>query len=167
MILNLEYTIMIISVLAGMMLLIFAVDWRYFRDWVVVFLFQCTLALTWGAAVENRKLLIYPTRLLPNYFETSIPFELWVFPILCVLYNQITRARGIGAIIWYALLFSAGITAIEYPLELYTNLITYIHWNWFTSFYTLVMSLLASRAFIAFYRWGCNYFSQGYDKKGR
>lgn len=159
MIFSLEYIIMIIAALATALLLLFAVDWRYFRDWVVIFFFHGTLGMTWGAAVENLKIVSYPIRLLPEYFETSILFELWVFPVLCILYNQITRTRGLGAIIGYAVLFSAGITAIEYPLELYTDLIHYIQWSWFTSFYTLIIAFLASRIFIAFYHWGCDYFS--------
>ncbi|WWV71819.1 hypothetical protein SOV_31600 [Sporomusa ovata DSM 2662] len=160
MIINLEYFIMVIAALITLVLLLFMVDWRYFRDWIVVFFFKCTLDFIWGGAVENLKLLEYPVRLLPKYFETSLLFEVWVFPVLCILYNQTTRTRGLVGIIWYALLFSALITAIEYPLELYTNLIKYKSWSWFTTLYTLTLTFLASRAFIGFYRWGCDYFSQ-------
>ncbi|WP_093797808.1 CBO0543 family protein [Sporomusa acidovorans] len=156
---DLEQLLMLTAAIITLLLLIFAVDWRYFRDWVVVFFFKCTLDFIWGSAVENLKLLEYPVRLLPKYFETSLLFEVWVFPVLCILYNQTTRTQGLGNIIWNALLFSAFITAIEYPLELYTDLIKYKSWSWFTTYYTLTLTFLASRAFIAFYRWGCTYFS--------
>ncbi|MDF2571536.1 MAG: hypothetical protein K0R55_3140 [Sporomusa sp.] len=159
--LYLDQIIMLIAATITLLLVIYVIDWRYFRDWVVVFFFKCTLDFTWGGAVENLKLLEYPVRLLPQYFETSLLFEVWVFPVLCILYNQTTRTRSLGAILWYALLFSAGITAIEYPLELYTNLIKYKSWTWFTTFYTLTLTFLASRTFIAFYRWGCDYFNKG------
>ncbi len=145
-----------------LMLLVFAVDWRFFRDWVVVFFFKCTLGLVWGSVVVERELLGYPVRLFPQYFDTSILFEIWVFPVLCILYNQVTRTRGLPAIIGYALLFSAGIVAVEYPLEKYTALIRYKDWTAFTSFYTLTVTFLLSRAFIAFYRWGCTHFSGGW-----
>ena len=153
-----ELVITISSFLIGLLILLFIIDWRYFRDWVVVFLFKCNLDFIWGSPVENLDLLEYPVRLLPQYYETSILFELWVFPILCILYNQVTKDKGIGAIIYYAVIFSAGITAIEYPLELYTNLIHYKEWTWFTTFYTLIITFLMSRTFIAFFRWGCTYF---------
>lgn len=156
---TIETIITILAAFITLLLLIFVVDWRYFRDWVVVFLFKCLLDFIWGSPVVNLKLLDYPVRLLPHYYNTSILFELWVFPTLCVLYNQVTRNRGIRPILYYAVLFSAVITAIEYPLELYTNLIEYLHWSWFTSFYTLTITFLCSRGFIAFYRWGCVYFS--------
>lgn len=143
------------AAVTALLLLIFAVDWHYFRDWVVVFLFKTTLDFLWGSPVVKMRLLEYPDRLLPMYFDTSILFECWVFPILCVLYNQITKDKGLWPIIYYALLFSAGMTAIEYPLERYTNLIKYIDWNWYTTFCTLTITYLTSRTFIAFFRWGC------------
>ena len=155
-----EQIIMILSAVITLLLLIFAIDWRYFRDWVVLFLFKSNLDFIWGSPVVSLNLLEYPIRLLPKYYETNILFECWVFPVLCILYNQVTREKGLWPILYYALLFSAGITAIEYPLELYTNLIKYINWNLITTFYTLTIAFLASRTFIAFFRWGCNYFSQ-------
>lgn len=153
-----EQIIMVVAATITLLLLIFAVDWRHFRDWVVLFLFKCTFDLILGSAVVERDLVDYPVRLLPHLFDTSIIFELWVFPVLCILYNQVTRTRGLVAIIGYALLFSAGIVAVEYPLERYTRLIRYIDWTAFTSFYTIAITFLVSRAFMAFYRWGCTHF---------
>lgn len=156
--LGLEEIIMIIAAVITLLLFIFAINWRYFNEWIVVFIFKGLLDLIWGSPVVEWKLIQYPIRLLPEYYDTSILFELWVFPVLCVLYNQVTRERGLWPIIYYALLFSMGITAVEYPLELYTDLIKYIEWSWLTTFFTLTITLLISRSFIAFYRWGCDYF---------
>ena len=154
-----EQIIMILSSVITLLLLILVVDWRYFRDWIVVFLFKCVLDFFWSTSVVTLHRIEYPVRLLPKFFDTSILFELWVFPVLCVLYNQVTRERNIWSIIFYAVLFSAGMTAIEYPIELYTDLIEYIKWSWLTTFGTLIITFLSSRTFIAFYRWGCSYFS--------
>lgn len=139
-------------------LAIFFVDWRYFRDAVVVFLFKSCLDLIVGDIVVHLGLMEYPARLFPKYFDTPIVFELWVFPILCILYNQITRERGLWPIFYYAGLFSAGITIVEYPIEIHTNLIHYKNWSWFINFIALTVTFLASRAFIAFFRWGCRRF---------
>jgi len=158
--LNAELIISIVAASAGLLLLIFVVDWRYFRDWIVVFLYNSLLDSFWGTAVVAASLLEFPFRQFPQLYKMSLLFDYWIFPILCVLYNQITRERGLWPIIYYASLFSAGMTAIEYPLELYTNLIKYINWNWFTTFYTLTITFLSSRAFIAFFRWGCGYFGK-------
>ena len=156
--LGLEGIIMIVAAVISLLLFIFAVDWQYFRDWIVVFLFEGMSDFIWGSPVVEQHLIEYPIRLLPLYYDTSILFELWVFPVLCILYNQVTRKSGLGPIVYYALLFSAGITAIEYPLELYTDLIKYIEWSWLTTFIALTITFLISRSFIAFYRWGCDYF---------
>ncbi len=158
--LNAELIISIVAAFTGLLFLIFTVDWRYFRDWIVVFLYICVLDSLWGSAVVNAHLIEFPFRQFPQLFKMSLLFDYWIFPILCVLYNQITRECGLWPILYYALLFSAGMTAIEYPLELYTNLIKYINWSWFTTFYTLLITFLSSRAFIAFYRWGCSYFGK-------
>lgn len=160
-----EMLISLSSIIIALLLFIFVVDWQYFRDWIVVFLFECTLDFIWGSPVVSLKLLEYPVRFFPKYYETSILFELWVFPILCILYNQVTKNRGLGPILYYAALFSAGITAIEYPLEVYTNLIHYIDWSWVTSFYTLIITFLMSRTFIAVFRYGCDYFGERYSQK--
>ena len=159
---GIENIIMITSAAVFLLLLIFAVDWRYFRDWVVVYLFKAVLDLTLGSAVVEAGLLSYPVRLLPGSFDTSIIFEIWIFPILCILYNQITRTRSLWPIVYYALLFGAGITIMEYSLEIYTDLIKYVSWKWYYSFLSLTVLFLASRLFIAFYRWGCRRFSHNY-----
>ncbi|EGO62206.1 CBO0543 family protein [Acetonema longum] len=153
-----EQIITTISALIALFLLIFTVDWHYFRDWIALFLYQGLLDFIWGSPVVSLKLIEYPVRLLPHYYETSILFELWILPVLCILYNQITRQRGIAAVIGYALAFSAGLTAAEYIIEINTNLIRYIDWSWFTSFYTLTIVFLLSRLFLAFFGWGCQRF---------
>jgi hypothetical protein len=160
-----EMLISVSAFIIALLLFIFVVDWRYFRDWIAVFLFKCTVDFIWGSPVIEMKLLEYPVRFLPEYYETSILFELWVFPILCVLYNQVSMRRGIGPIIYYAALFSAGVTAIEYPIERYTSLINYIDWSWFTTFYTLMITFLMSRTFAAIFRFGCDYFEKGHSRR--
>jgi len=153
-----EDWIMILSGIMDVLLLLFVVDWRYFRDWIVIYLFTCNLSFILGSPIVNFHLIEYPYRLLPDYYQTCIFFELLIFPTLCIFYNQITRNRDIWSILYYAILFSAGMTACEYPLELYTNLIKYINWSWLTTFSTLLATFLLSRTFIAFCRWGCCYF---------
>lgn len=153
-----ENVIMAVSALLTLLLLVFAVDWRYFRDCVVVFLFKSLLDLIAGSIVVEANLIAYPVRLFPQYYDTPLLFELWVFPTLCVLYNQITRNSGLWPIIYYAFLFSAGITLYEYPIEVYTDLLEYIKWSWVTTFISLTITFLVSRIFIAFFRWGCSRF---------
>ena len=41
--LNLDQIIMIISAIITLLLMFYVIDWRYFRDWIVVFFFNCTI----------------------------------------------------------------------------------------------------------------------------
>lgn len=157
-VISVELFISVTAALLGLLLLVFAVDWHYFRDWVVVFLYKSLLDSLWGTAAVTLNLLEYPFRQLPQFYKTSLLFEYWIFPILCLLYNQVTRKLGFRLILVYAILFSAVMTAIEYPLELYTELIKYHKWSWYMTFITLAVTFLSSRIFIAFYSWGCAYF---------
>lgn len=156
---GIEEIITVAAIIMTILLLAFGIDWQYFREWVIIYLFKTSLDGILGNVVVNIHLIEYPVRLLPQYFKTSILFEILVFPVMCILYNQVTKEKDIRFIVFYALLFSAGITMIEYPIERYTTLINYLNWSWFTTFYTLTLTFLASKCFIAFYRWGCSYFS--------
>lgn len=113
---SVEYWISIVAAVITLLLFIFAVDWRYFRDWVVVFLFKALLDITIAAALVKAGFFVYPFRLLTRYYDSSLLFDAWVFPVLCILYNQVTRERGIVPIVYYAVLFSAGMTIMEYVL---------------------------------------------------
>lgn len=155
-----EKIIMHGSAVITLLLLLFAVDWRYFRDWVAVFLFVSAKDLALASMIVESGHIAYPVRYLPNFFDTSLLYEVWVLPTLCVLYNQLVRAGGPVAAIFYALVFSAAITFAEYPLELYTGLLKYTNWHWYWSFFSISGILLASRIFLAFYRWGCDYFGR-------
>ena len=71
---DLEGNIVIIAAVITGLLFVFAVDWRYFRDWIVVFLFVGLLDFIWGSPVVKLNLIKYPVRLLPAVFQTSILF---------------------------------------------------------------------------------------------
>ncbi len=153
-----EWIISVTAIVLTILLLVFAVDWRFFRDWVVVYLFKTKLDLLIGSMVVERGLISYPYRFAGSLFDTSLLFEVFVFPVLCILYNQVTREHGLLPVFYYALLFSAGITAVEYVLEIHTDLIVYLNWSWHYTLASLVVAFLASRAFIAFFRYGCRHF---------
>jgi hypothetical protein len=153
-----ENIIMAASAVVTLMLFVFAVDWRYFRDWVAVFLFKALLALIIGSMVVEAHLLSYPVRLFPQLFDTSLLFELWVLPTLCIVYNQTAKKSRPWPVIYRAILFSAGITLIEYFVELHTDLLVYLNWSWMYTFLSLTVLLLISRVFIAFFRWGCKHY---------
>lgn len=155
-----DMLICLTAAIITLLIAIFAIDWRNFREWVVVFLFQGELDLTLGSLVVESNLLEYPVRIWSKLYDTSVLFEFWVLPVLCILYNQIVDNRIFRIKLYYAVLFSAGITVVEYLLEANTDLINYIIWSWPMTFISVTLAFLVSHAFLIFYRRGCKYFEQ-------
>nr|WP_092072422.1 CBO0543 family protein [Dendrosporobacter quercicolus]NSL48545.1 hypothetical protein [Dendrosporobacter quercicolus DSM 1736]SDM41714.1 hypothetical protein SAMN04488502_104189 [Dendrosporobacter quercicolus] len=156
-----ENIICLIAAFTTLLIAVFAIDWRNFREWIVVFLFQGELNLILGSLVVESNLLEYPVRLWPKLYDTSMLFEFWVLPVLCLVYNQTVDHRKFRTKLCYAVLFSTAVTIIEYLLEANTNLINYITWSWQITFITVSLAFLLSHAFLIFYRRGCQYFSRG------
>ncbi|NPV93162.1 MAG: hypothetical protein HPY50_20570 [Firmicutes bacterium] len=150
--------IVAVTILISLLILAFIVDWRYFNEWVVVYLFKSMLDLLLDNIAVSHHLLGYPQRLLPQYFQSNLLFDFFVFPVVCIWYNQVTREKKLAGIILYAFLFSAVMTAVEFPIERWTELLDYVRWTSFTTFYTLFVAFLVSRGFMAFYRWGSRRF---------
>lgn len=67
---SVEMFISLAAAVITLLLLIFAVDWRYFRDWVVVYLFKSLLDFVVSSPTVELQLLEYPDRLLPNCYDT-------------------------------------------------------------------------------------------------
>lgn len=155
-----ESIISLTAAIVTLLIATIAIDWRNFREWIALFFFQGEINLLLGSLVVESGLLDYPVRILPNLYDTSLLFELWVLPILCILYNQIINKRGLWPMGYYAMLFSAGITIIEFILERDTNLIEYIEWSWISTFITVTLAFWVSRLFVIVYRKAYRSFEQ-------
>lgn len=155
-----ESIISLIAAIITMLVAIISIDWRNFREWIALFFFQGEIDLLLGSLVVESGLLDYPVRIFPDLYDTSLLFEVWVLPILCILYNQIINKRGLWPMGYYAILFSAGITVIEFILEKNTDLIAYIEWSWITTFITVTLAFWLSRLFIIIYRLAYRSFEQ-------
>lgn len=155
-----ESIISLTAAIVTLLLAAIAIDWRNFREWIALFFFQGEIDLLLGSLVVESGLLDYPVRILPDLYDTSLLFELWVLPILCILYNQIINKRSLWSMGYYAMLFSAGITGIEFIIERNTNLIAYIEWSWVTTFITVTLAFWVSRAFVVLYRQAYRSFEQ-------
>lgn len=125
------------------------------KDWVLIFFVKSYLSILVSKFVTAQGRIEYPARFLPQIFPTSILFEVFVFPILCVCYNQTTYRSGIKGIIGQAVLYSAAMTALEFWLEKNTELIIYLRWSWVSTFVWLLCSFVGVRAFMA----GIRYFA--------
>jgi hypothetical protein len=112
------------------------------------FVFLFVQFLTWisGLCVVELRLLEYPYRELSSINRTSLVFEYLVLPLLSVHLNArfpngATRPVKIGL---YAGITSV-LTAVEYLLERYTEVIKYSGWEWYWTFSSVWLVLWLSR----------------------
>ncbi len=82
-------------------------------------------------------------------FDINIMFDLLVFPVLNVLYNQTSYRSGLAGIISQAILYSVPITILEYWFERYTRLIQYENWSWMHTFLFIAKSIACATAAMA------------------
>ncbi|WP_246944853.1 CBO0543 family protein [Bacillus pinisoli] len=117
----------------------------------IIFLFQQFITWVLGLLAVELCLIEYPVRELAEVNRTSFLFEFLTYPIIsiffCLYYPQ-KRSR------WSKFTnISTFCTAIVIPeilFERYTNLISYIKWEWYISWLSIYVTLYGSWVF---YRW--------------
>lgn len=115
---------------------------------VAAFLFKQVITFIIGLIVVELGLLEYPVRLFASINRTSFTFEYYAFPITCAIFNvwyPNNRSTLIQA--GYYVVFSTVLTIGEVIIEKYTDLIKYIHWEWYISWGTICLSFFLSRLF--------------------
>jgi len=122
------------------------------KDWMLIFLFKGYLSSILDKLVVGKGYISYPIKLFKS-FDISFIFDYLLYPIACVYYNQVTKSSNIFGILFKTLFFSVPMGLVEHYFETRTSLIKFKKgWNSFTSFYTLTITFLISRTFIAIIR---------------
>ncbi|MBB6692933.1 hypothetical protein H7B90_16115 [Cohnella xylanilytica] len=121
---------------------------RKIREALVVFLYMQMLTWFFGLLVAQYRLIEYPVREFSYATRSSFSFEFFIYPAICVVFNmRYPQTKGIvRGILWY-LFFPSWMTAIEKLIEDRTRLIDYIHWEWYWTWITLLITFWLSRAF--------------------
>lgn len=109
--------------------------------------------LTWmfGLVVVEWKLLEYPVREFPYATRASFGFEYFIYPSTCVIFilrfpENGSRLKKLG---WY-MFWPTWMTIVEVWLERNTDLVHYIHWSWYWTWITLLITFFIPRLF---YKW--------------
>jgi hypothetical protein len=136
------------------LLLLFAVPRAKTRLVLVAALFHQFLTWPLGLAVVELGLVAYPVRLFPNFGYNSFTYEFMSYPVISAVFvAHYPNSRGPLVQFAYFAAVCTLLTIIEVLLEAYTDLIHYIHWNWFCSWSTLLFTLLVTRTFcVVFFR---------------
>ncbi len=122
------------------------------KDWMLIFLFKGYLSSILDKLVTKKGYISYPVKLF-KLFDISFIFDYLLYPIACVYYNQVTKSSNLLTIFMKSLYFSIPMTLVEHFFETRTSLIKFKKgWSSFTSFYTITITFLISRTFIAIIR---------------
>jgi hypothetical protein len=121
------------------------------REASIAFSFQQFVTWFLGLVVVELDLIEYPVRELADVNGSSFLFEFLVYPVIGIyfcLYYPLKSPNWKKVI--YISSFSTAITIPEIIVENYTNLIRYIHWDWYVT-WTSVYATLYLLWF--FYKW--------------
>ncbi|WP_308635504.1 CBO0543 family protein [Paenibacillus silvisoli] len=144
----LEHAILILIWIITIGLVVFTTRRNQIREAAVVFLFKQVLTWLLGLTVVQFKLIEYPVREFPYATRTSFSFEYFIFPAICIVYNlRFPTNKGPFLKLCWILLFPSWMTALEVLLERYTDLIRFIHWQWYWTWITLLITFYLSRRF--------------------
>ncbi|WP_312094692.1 CBO0543 family protein [Niallia sp.] len=123
------------------------------KEWFLVFFFKGYLSSFVDSVVTSEKWLNFPVRFLPKHFQINVLFDYLLFPITCVVYNQISHHSKLPGIILKSFYLSIPMTIVEALLEKYTKLISYRKgWYWYYTLLTETCTFLLSRTSIALVR---------------
>ncbi|MEH7385993.1 CBO0543 family protein [Bacillus sp. JJ1521] len=128
--------------------ILFLIPKNKIRLAVVAFLFKQVITIFTGLLVVELGLLEYPIRLFPTVNRASFTFEYFAFPVVCALFNvRFPNNRRTLIQLGYYVAFCTVLTIAEIFIEKYTELITYIHWGWYTTWISLFLTFYLTRLF--------------------
>ena len=115
---------------------------------IVAFLSQHIISLPLGLFVAELGLLEYPVRLFAAISRTSFTYEYFFLPVVCILFNVWYPNNRSKALQWsYYIGVVSILTGFEIIFEKYTELIKYIHWEWYMTWLSLFLTFYLARCF--------------------
>jgi hypothetical protein len=122
-----------------------------YRQSSFIFFFTQMPAWIFGLLVVEAGLIEYPVREMHKANATSFTFEYLVLPIICIFFNlYYPENKGFYKKIHYYITTMGIFTYIEYLAERHTLLLSYIHWEWYTTFITMAIFVYFVRGV---YKW--------------
>ncbi len=145
---GLELAILVIAWIITIVGLIIFVPKIKIREAFVIFLFKQFITWIVGLLVVELGLIIYPVRSFANATQSSFDFEYFIYPAMCVVFNlHYPVGKSTFRQLMHYISFCSAITIVEVFIERYTDIIEYIHWEWYVTWITLFITFYASRKF--------------------
>ena len=122
-----------------------------YREASFIFLFAQLPAWILGLIVVEAGLIEYPVRELHKANGTSFSFEYLVLPFICIFFNlYYPKAKNHVKGLLYYLAIISPFTLVEYITEKYTEILTYLHWEWYHTFLSMCLVIYVVRVA---YKW--------------
>ncbi|MEH7381304.1 CBO0543 family protein [Bacillus sp. JJ1533] len=122
------------------------------REASIAFLFQQTITWSLGLITVEFHLLEYPDRELSSINGTSFLFEFLCYPVISIFFCiHYPRTKPIWKKFIYISGFCSVLTLLEVIIEKYTNLIHYLHWDWYVSWLSIYATLYLLWVFYCWY----------------
>lgn len=118
------------------------------REAHVTYLFKLVITWSIGLVVAEYRLIEYPVRLFPYANRASFLFEFFLYPSICALFvvNYSEKKSAFAKFMYYVYYCSA-LTIAEVLEERYTDILTYIHWAWYTTWSTFLITFYLSQKY--------------------
>lgn len=142
----------LLSVYIVATVILFCIPKSKIRLAVVAFLFKQIITFFVGLMVVELGLLEYPVRLFASINRTSFTYEYYAFPVICAAFNVWYPNNRSGFFqLGYYIGFCSVLTIVEVMIVKYTDLVKYIHWEWYTTWITICLSFFISHLFCVWF----------------
>lgn len=122
------------------------------KDWFFVYAFNAITNVIIDKWVTNN-FITYPTRLLPRIFKIHILYDAVLYPLVSVIYNQMTSKDKLMAILCKIFFFSVPLTIFEIWAEQKTGLIKWKNgWEWYHTILSVSLKSLITRGTVGIFR---------------
>jgi hypothetical protein len=149
--LRLEWWILI-SVWVAATGVLFFIPKNKIRLAIVAFLFKQVITFLIGLVVVELGLIEYPVRLFASVNRTSFTYEYYAFPVMCAIFTVWYPNDRSTLTKWgYYVGYTSILTFLEVIIEKYTDLIEYIHWEWYVTWITICMTTFVVRQFCVWF----------------
>lgn len=143
-----EYIIYIVEVILVIILLFRFIPKDKIRQAHVAYLFKLLITCSVGLAVAEYRLIEYPIRFFPYATKASFLFEFFLYPAICaILVVNYPEKKSAFAKFMYYFYYCTTLTIIEIIEERYTDILTYIHWNWFITWIAFFVTFYLSQKY--------------------
>ncbi|WP_420917033.1 CBO0543 family protein [Paenibacillus mucilaginosus] len=150
-----ELTFLHCLLLLSMLILPFLMRRPDKKDWLLAYVFNAVTNVLLDKITTKMKLITYPTRLLPKIFRIHILFDLVLYPIATVIYNQMSNKGkdNLLSIVSKVFFFSVPLTLFEIWDDRKTGLIKWsAWWKWYHTLFSVSLKSLITRGLVELYR---------------